>query len=96
MLANIKYDVIRFLSEVQIHTQEEIDAAEEQRREQESKVKMKTTHAEASALTGQSEEASEDVQKVETFKRDGKKVGRNEPCPCGSGKKFKQCHGALS
>ena len=32
-------------------------------------------------------------QKVETFKRTEKKVGRNEPCPCGSGKKFKQCHG---
>ena len=32
---------------------------------------------------------------VETFKRDKAKVGRNEPCPCGSGKKFKQCHGKL-
>ena len=32
-------------------------------------------------------------QKVETFKRVEKKVGRNEPCPCGSGKKFKHCHG---
>jgi len=31
--------------------------------------------------------------KVETFKRTQKKVGRNEPCPCGSGKKYKQCHG---
>jgi len=33
-------------------------------------------------------------QKVETFKREEKKVGRNEPCPCGSGKKYKKCHGA--
>ena len=32
---------------------------------------------------------------VETFVRDGRKVGRNEPCPCGSGKKYKRCHGAL-
>ena len=31
--------------------------------------------------------------KVETIRRDQPKVGRNEPCPCGSGKKFKQCHG---
>jgi uncharacterized protein len=31
--------------------------------------------------------------KVETVKRDEPKVGRNDPCPCGSGKKFKQCHG---
>ena len=33
---------------------------------------------------------------VQTFVRDGRKVGRNEPCPCGSGKKFKQCHGKLT
>ncbi|MDH3805652.1 MAG: SEC-C metal-binding domain-containing protein, partial [Gammaproteobacteria bacterium] len=33
---------------------------------------------------------------IEPFKREGRKVGRNEPCPCGSGKKFKQCHGKLS
>ena len=32
----------------------------------------------------------------EPFVREGRKVGRNEPCPCGSGKKFKQCHGKLS
>src|SRR5213080_281533 len=33
------------------------------------------------------------AQKVETVRRDGDKVGRNDPCPCGSGKKFKKCHG---
>ena len=32
--------------------------------------------------------------KVDTVKRDAPKVGRNDPCPCGSGKKFKLCHGA--
>lgn len=37
---------------------------------------------------------SEQRYKVETVKREGPKVGRNDPCPCGSGKKFKQCHGA--
>jgi preprotein translocase subunit SecA len=31
--------------------------------------------------------------KVETVRRDGDKVGRNDPCPCGSGKKYKKCHG---
>ena len=35
------------------------------------------------------------ASRPETFKRDGRKVGRNEPCPCGSGKKYKQCHGKL-
>ena len=34
-----------------------------------------------------------DLQKVETIRRDGAKVGRNDPCPCGSGKKYKKCHG---
>jgi len=32
--------------------------------------------------------------KVETVRRDGEKVGRNDPCPCGSGKKYKKCHGS--
>ena len=36
---------------------------------------------------------SRQQEKPKTFKRVDKKVGRNEPCPCGSGKKFKQCHG---
>ncbi|MBK8278882.1 MAG: preprotein translocase subunit SecA [Saprospiraceae bacterium] len=36
----------------------------------------------------------EEVQKVETIRRTDKKIGRNDPCPCGSGKKYKQCHGA--
>jgi uncharacterized protein len=37
---------------------------------------------------------NEQRYKVDTFKRETPKVGRNDPCPCGSGKKFKQCHGA--
>ena len=37
---------------------------------------------------------SESRYKVDTVTRDGPKVGRNEPCPCGSGKKYKHCHGA--
>ena len=36
------------------------------------------------------------VEEPQTFVRDGAKVGRNDPCPCGSGKKFKQCHGQLA
>jgi uncharacterized protein YecA (UPF0149 family) len=34
--------------------------------------------------------------KVETFQRNQPKVGRNDPCPCGSGKKYKKCHGAAA
>jgi preprotein translocase subunit SecA len=59
---------------------------------------MKYQHAEASALgqqpQGQQPQAA--AEPVAPFVREGRKVGRNEPCPCGSGKKFKQCHGKLS
>ncbi len=100
MLENMKFEVVRVLSRVQIQTEQEIDQAEEQRRIDEEKTQMKMQHAEASALHDGTETADAEVadepQKVETFKREGKKVGRNEPCPCGSGKKYKQCHGALS
>ncbi|MFW5426476.1 MAG: SEC-C metal-binding domain-containing protein, partial [Methylophagaceae bacterium] len=41
-------------------------------------------------------EADEQPSHQKPVTRDGKKVGRNDPCPCGSGKKFKQCHGAIS
>ena len=98
MLDNMKFEVVRFLSRVQIQTEKEIDEAEEQRRLSEEKVQMQAQHAEASAMHEGTETVDEETlaPKVETFKREGKKVGRNEPCPCGSGKKYKQCHGALA
>ena len=48
------------------------------------------------APQGLPRQGGESPAAVETFVRDGRKVGRNEPCPCGSGKKFKRCHGQLS
>ena len=63
---------------------------------------MKFQHAEASALGGAQgggqggAPAQPQAQPQAPFVRDTRKVGRNEPCPCGSGKKFKQCHGKLS
>ncbi len=47
------------------------------------------------ALADGEEQAELDPQQL-PFERDGTKVGRNDPCPCGSGKKYKQCHGKLS
>jgi preprotein translocase subunit SecA len=57
-------------------------------------------HAEASALAGAEQPEDSDVAVAEQpaaapFVRGERKVGRNEPCPCGSGKKYKQCHGRL-
>jgi len=99
LLANIKRDVVRFLSRVQIEAPEAVEEAERRRRE-EAEQRMRFSHAEASALTeaqpagGQPD--TEVAARSETFVRGERKVGRNEPCPCGSGKKFKHCHGQVS
>ena len=104
LLVNIKRDVVQLLSRVQIEAPEAVEEAERKRRE-EAEARMRFTHAESSALNapqaapppppgarGQQVPAP-DEERVETFVREEKKVGRNEPCPCGSGKKFKHCHG---
>lgn len=99
MLDNVKYDVAKFLAKVQIQTEDEVAAVEERRRAEAEaeQARLHTKHAEASALHEGSETQDAEVEnKDEPFVREGKKVGRNEPCPCGSGKKYKQCHGKLS
>jgi preprotein translocase subunit SecA len=48
----------------------------------------------AFAQKAQPREASGGTDEVQTFKRESPKVGRNDPCPCGSGKKYKKCHGS--
>ena len=59
---------------------------------------MEFQHAAAPALAGAQQEAAAAPAPppAEPFVREGRKIGRNEPCPCGSGKKYKQCHGRLS
>jgi len=89
LLERIKHEVIGLISRVQVQDQNDVDAVDEQRRSQGN---MEFQHANASALP---EAETESGEQVEPFVRDGRKVGRNEPCPCGSGKKFKQCHGKL-
>lgn len=90
LLNNIKHETIRILSHVKVRSQEEIAEIEMQRR------------AQAAALAEQAQYEHGEKQEDETdaqeqpFVRDERKVGRNEPCPCGSGKKFKHCHGALA
>lgn len=101
LLEHIKTDVIKILSNVQVRQPEEIEAMEQQRREQAEQQPMNFRHEESSAMSGQGseavdEEAEENATAAEPFVREDKKVGRNEPCPCGSGKKYKQCHGKLN
>ena len=91
LLQNIKFDVIRMLSRMQIENPEEIEAQERLRRAEAAR-KMNYRHSqEQSVASGGQREAV----KAETFVREERKVGRNEPCPCGSGKKYKQCCGRL-
>ncbi|MDH5580180.1 MAG: SEC-C metal-binding domain-containing protein, partial [Betaproteobacteria bacterium] len=69
--------------------QEEVQEA----REQKTDFRRVNTSRNEQAARAAAESAGRQPQKVETFKRTEKKVGRNDPCPCGSGKKYKQCHG---
>ncbi|NVJ51581.1 MAG: preprotein translocase subunit SecA [Gammaproteobacteria bacterium] len=91
MLASIKHEVIGVLSKVRVRSEEDAAAVEEQRRKEAEAARMNFQHQQANGITGEST-----PEKNDTFVRDGVKVGRNDPCPCGSGKKFKQCHGRLS
>jgi preprotein translocase subunit SecA len=92
LLDNIKHEVIRILARVQVRAEEDVEAVDAQRRREGD---MQFRHDEASAATAGGEAAGA-PQPAETFVREGRKVGRNEPCPCGSGRKYKHCHGQLS
>ena len=90
MLDRVKAEVIGILAKVQLREESEIEDLE--RRQQEAAQKdLELQHAQAQNAEQQAQE-----REASTFVRQQPKVGRNEPCPCGSGKKYKQCHGKLS
>ena len=90
LLQEITRDVIGILSKVEVKARDDVDAVEEQnRRTSEQHYQYQSSENAESAPPA---EAGQNTPYV----RQGRKVGRNEPCPCGSGKKFKQCHGKLS
>ena len=94
MIEHIKHDIVSILSKVQVRDEDDVEAVEEQRRRQ---GQMHFQHDEAGGMAaeeGTQAEGDEDLQAP--FIRSEAKVGRNEPCPCGSGKKYKACHGKLS
>ncbi len=100
LLENLKFEVTRFLCHVQIQRRDEAELLEQKRREEAAREKLAYQHAEASALAEEAA-AAEPGQpgampaSEQPFVREQPKVGRNEPCPCGSGKKYKQCCGRL-
>ena len=92
LLANIKYETIRFLSHIQVASEDDMRKLEAQRRkEQEGR---EYQHAQSANLA--QEQGEESAAAPQPVQRLGPKVGRNDPCPCGSEKKYKQCHGKIN
>ena len=94
MLESLKHDVISILSKVQVQAQSDVEEMEERRRQEDAKIRRDYQHAAAETIVGAEESAA--LAATQPQVREGEKVGRNDPCPCGSGKKYKQCHGKLS
>jgi preprotein translocase subunit SecA len=90
MLDRIKHEVISLITRVQIREEQDIEALEAQRQTPSS------VRYEHPSTTGSDSDAETDSAETQTMTRQGPKVGRNAPCPCGSGKKYKQCHGKLA
>jgi len=91
MLDRIKHEVIVLVTQVQIREEQDIEALEAQ---SQAPTNMRFEHAAASSIAG--EDPGETPEPPQTLVRSSPKVGRNSPCPCGSGKKYKQCHGKLA
>ncbi len=98
LLSAITRDVVGILSKVEVRAKDDVDAVEEQNRraaaEQEYQYQSASSEPEPAPAAAPAARTSE--TQPAPFVRGMKKVGRNEPCPCGSGKKYKQCHGKLN
>ena len=95
MLKSVQHEVIRILCSIELRSEEEVAALEKQRQLASEQQKMDFTHDDAASLDEADQTAESADSGPTPFVRDERKVGRNEPCPCGSGKKYKQCHGKL-
>jgi preprotein translocase subunit SecA len=89
MLDRIKHEVISLITRVQIREEQDVEALEAQRQT------PSTVRYEHPTATGGGDVEAESAD-IQTVTRNAPKVGRNAPCPCGSGKKYKQCHGRLA
>jgi preprotein translocase subunit SecA len=102
MLEGIKVEVTKTLMTVQIRSEQQVEAVAETQR---SPINVQYHHAAFEEVLGEegsfeggepNRDAEDHPEKHQPFVRQGEKIGRNDPCPCGSGKKYKQCHGKLS
>ncbi len=94
MLEEIKIEVTKILLTVKIKSEEQVEAATESLRAPEN---VQFHHADyKEEMTEEADYEKDQSEKIQPFVRQSDKIGRNQPCPCGSGKKYKQCHGKLS
>ncbi len=100
MLEKVKREVVALLARVRVRSEEEVAAIEAQERAQiEARLRQaQFQHAESGGYGADEEAAQPDYQRgpQTPIVREGAKIGRNDPCPCGSGKKYKHCHGQLA
>jgi len=106
MLDRIRSDTVMMLQRLQVRTEEEIER-EETERQRRLQSRMQMQHAEPPAIAAESQPAAmrapgaaraapaAPAAAAPPFVRGERKIGRNEPCPCGSGRKYKHCHGAI-
>ena len=81
MLARISEGFVRYVFHVQIQTEEEVQRMQQKQREDQERRRLQMERAQAAASAAPA-----------TQQRKVEKIGRNDPCPCGSGQKFKRCH----
>jgi len=106
LIDRVRADVVKVLMNVRVQSQEEVAQAEQQI-EAQAERRAEAAQAQHASLAAAVSDEPADVEaltlpeqdadaKAQPFKRFGDKIGRNDPCPCGSGKKYKQCHGKLA
>ena len=98
MLENVKREVVTLLARVRIRSEEEVAALEAAERQQvEARLlQSQFQHQDAGGYSADEEAAQVQAAQNGQVRLDEPKVGRNDPCPCGSGKKYKHCHGQLT
>ncbi len=93
LLENIKHETIKYLSHVEVSSREDVERIEQQRRQQE--VQRQYQHAQVADMAGEEKDQQSSTDTSKPVIRSTPKVGRNSTCPCGSGKKYKQCCGKI-
>ena len=96
LLETLKREVVSILSRVKVQSQEEVEAIDAERQQAAANLGQSYQHASADNLLEEGGAAPEADEPSAPFVRDGQKIGRNDACPCGSGKKYKHCHGQLT